>query len=106
MAEATQSQAQLKILVFFFVLFHFVLFLKRQLEDLWSLSREPALAGLDPRGSGLGRPRGLGIPPAAGFCPLCPGVRPCLLAGWLSLSPELGFTGLSLLVCSLPPPLP
>lgn len=31
-----------------FLLFHFVLFLKRQLEDLWSLSRELALAGLDP----------------------------------------------------------
>lgn len=50
MAEATQSQAQLKILgcFFLFLLFHFVLFLKRQLEDLWSLSRELALAGLDP----------------------------------------------------------
>lgn len=90
LAEATQSRA----------LFCF-LFLK----DNWGICGVENLPWLDPWWLWDGVSTWARIPPAAGFLPALPRVRLRLLAGWLSLSTELGFTDPSLLACSVPPPL-
>lgn len=103
MAEATQSRAQLNILVLLLLLLFCFLFKKATAGFVES---KASPVGLDAWWLRARTSTWAGIPLAAGFCPLCPGVRPRLLAGWLSLSPELSFPDPSFLACSVRPPLP